>query len=174
LLKWSLNKYQKVIESMMDCPELADKKPQTETLIRLLGEVNGLSKSEGSDLEPKLLMLLNLVQGLLLVNVFEDSFDDSFEAVQDLIMIIQKLKFSEEKPKKKKKVQETGIFVTFLKNIRIERKHEPLRSTDRCADFNLFYQYLRIKKLARRDIWVIRPRNAGQLLPADYRCFDKK
>jgi hypothetical protein len=58
-------------------------------------------------------MLLNLVQGLLLVNVFEDSFDDSFEAVQDLIMIIQKLKFSEEKPKKKKKVQETGIFFPF-------------------------------------------------------------
>lgn len=109
LLKWSLNKYQKVVESMLSCPELAENKPRIENLIRLLTEVNGIGKNDGGELDPKLQMLLNLVQGLLLVNVFDDSFDDSFEAAQDLIMIIQKLKFTgdDAKPKKKKKVQET-------------------------------------------------------------------
>jgi len=109
LLKWSLNRYQKVVSSMLDCPELAENKPKIENLIRILTEVNGIGKNDGAELDPKLQMLLNLVQGLLLVNVFDDSFDDSFEAAQDLIMIIQKLKFTgdDAKPKKKKKVQET-------------------------------------------------------------------
>ena len=119
LLKMGLNKYYKIILKIKESGKVSDAEDKIDTQLKLLLQIKQFNKEK---LEPKLMILLDMVGAVLLVNIYEEDFDDSFSAAEDLISVIKKLEFNEnDKPKKKLKKSSGENGKIFLVNkIRVE------------------------------------------------------